>query len=624
MTGTPPGSDLTVDIDVDRHVATVEIHRPPNNFFDYDLIHEIANVYERLDADPRCRAIVLCSEGRHFCAGADFSAREKWSRERLDGQAGRLYVEAVRVFSCTKPVVAAVQGAAVGGGLGLALSADFRIACEESRFVANFARLGIHQGFGLSVTLPRLVGHNRAALMLYDREASQGTGGAVEIGLADELVGLADVRSRALELATEIAQSAPLAVQSIRATTLRRGLAEAVREATDHELAEQSRLRRTDDHREGVAATAERRLADFTGTMKFSHYPFSSSASMRLSIPGMGGQPPRVAPAHLAAIIQQRLKRVRQVARRTSGALEQAAGEGVGVAFEFPGVAGRGRGNGDGGKLLQERVVGAQDRGRNHEHPADAQHLAHPVALAHVTQLVGDHREDSVVVVEHAHEVVGDHDRTAGECEGVGAEQSGIAKSELRDRIDAGPPCERLRRGLDARPSRFGEAGGREHGRVELPERLPADEGLRPVWNQHHRPIRDHRHRGTQTQDREDEHPEQNRGLDRREPLQPVRPPGHLRFGFPEEPRGELLEGHEALPAAEREGLRDAGEPLARPADLDFGSGGIAGAKQVEPSPFASQGRIDALGGPGLVEVSPYPQIGIPMSWISPNSSPNA
>ena len=251
MTSARAGSDLTVDID--RHVATVEIHRPPDNFFDYDLIHEIANVYERLDADPRCR----------FCAGADFSAREKWSRERLDQQAGRLYVEAVRVFSCTKPVVAAVQGAAVGGGLGLALSADFRIACNESRFVANFARLGIHQGFGLSVTLPRLVGQNQAALMLYTGRRLKGPE-AVEIGLADELADLADVRSRATDLATEIAQSAPLAVQSIRAT-LRMGLAAAVREATDHELAEQSRLRQTDDHREGVAATAQRRLAEFRG-----------------------------------------------------------------------------------------------------------------------------------------------------------------------------------------------------------------------------------------------------------------------------------------------------------------------------------------------------------------------
>ena len=104
---------------------------------------------------------------------------------------------------------------------------------------------------------------SRAALMLYTGRRLKGVE-AVEIGLADELVEPADVRSRALELATEIAQSAPLAVQSIRAT-LRRGLAEAVREATDHELAEQSRLRRTDDHREGVAATAERRLANFRG-----------------------------------------------------------------------------------------------------------------------------------------------------------------------------------------------------------------------------------------------------------------------------------------------------------------------------------------------------------------------
>ena len=99
--------------------------------------------------------------------------------------------------------------------------------------------------------------------MLYTGRRVKGAE-AVAMGLADELVDRAEVRARAHDLATEIARSAPLAVQSIRAT-LRRGLAEAVREATDHELAEQSRLRRTDDHREGVAATAARRLADFRG-----------------------------------------------------------------------------------------------------------------------------------------------------------------------------------------------------------------------------------------------------------------------------------------------------------------------------------------------------------------------
>ena len=76
------------------YVAIVEIRRPPNNFFDFNLIRQIADTYELLDNDDACRAIVLCSEGKHFCAGADFSARESWGQEQLDAQAGNLYREA--------------------------------------------------------------------------------------------------------------------------------------------------------------------------------------------------------------------------------------------------------------------------------------------------------------------------------------------------------------------------------------------------------------------------------------------------------------------------------------------------------------------------------------------------
>ena len=245
------------------HVATVEIHRPPNNFFDFDLIREIADTYERLDDDPDCRAIVLCSEGRHFCAGANFQSRESWGQEQLDNQARQLYVEAVRVFSGRKPVVVAVQGAAIGGGLGLALSADFRVTCAEARFSANFARLGFHQGFGLSITLPRLVGHTNASLLLFTGRRLNGED-ALAMGLADELVPQAEVRDYAHGLAREIAGSAPLAVQSIRAT-LRAGLAEEIARITEHELAEQSRLRTSDDFREGIAAMAERRTPSFKG-----------------------------------------------------------------------------------------------------------------------------------------------------------------------------------------------------------------------------------------------------------------------------------------------------------------------------------------------------------------------
>src|SRR5271166_4390434 len=112
--------DVTVTLGGDR-VATVEIHRPPDNFFDVDLIRSLAETYAALDAEGGCRAIVLCSEGKHFCAGADFtgSSRAASLPSGANG-AGRLYQEAARLFEAKIPVVAAVQGAAIGGGLGLA------------------------------------------------------------------------------------------------------------------------------------------------------------------------------------------------------------------------------------------------------------------------------------------------------------------------------------------------------------------------------------------------------------------------------------------------------------------------------------------------------------------------
>ena len=245
------------------YVAIVEIRRPPNNFFDFNLIRQIADTYELLDNDDACRAIVLCSEGKHFCAGADFSARESWGQEQLDAQAGNLYREAARVFRAQKPVIAAVQGAAIGGGLGLACSADHRVTCREARFSANFSRLAFHQGFGLSETLPRLIGPTQASLLLLTGRRVPGDD-AHAMGLADELVPQADVRERAMALAQEIAASAPLAVRAIRAT-LRDGLADAVIAATEHELNQQSQLRLTEDFQEGVRAMAERRAPHFAG-----------------------------------------------------------------------------------------------------------------------------------------------------------------------------------------------------------------------------------------------------------------------------------------------------------------------------------------------------------------------
>ncbi len=248
-------SDVTTE-PAGSHVAVVTLRRPPDNFFDTALLDQLASAYEELAASRWCRAIVLAAEGRHFCAGLDFA-----SNRTQDIAA--LYHHALRLFASPLPTVAAVRGAAVGGGLGLALSADFRIGTPGSRFSANFSRLGFHHGFALTVTLPMAVGHQAAADLLYTGRRLGGQE-ARQLGLCDDLVDEADLLDRATAYATSLASSGPLAVRSIRAT-LRQGLVERVRLAMEHECAEQERLRGSADFAEGIRANAERREPHFTG-----------------------------------------------------------------------------------------------------------------------------------------------------------------------------------------------------------------------------------------------------------------------------------------------------------------------------------------------------------------------
>ena len=254
------------DIEIKRegHVAVVEIQRPPNNFFDVTLMTDLASAFEAIDQADEYRALMLCSEGKHFCAGNNFGATrsDAEQRERAVGR-NPLYSAAVRLFDAKKPVVAAVQGAAVGGGFGLAAMADFRVVCPEARFTANFVKLGFHPGFGLTHTLPRIIGQQRANLMFLTGRRVNGET-ARDWGLGDVLTTREELRSAALALASEIAENAPLALKSVRAT-MRDGLAAAVQAATDHENAEQARLGKTEDHKEGVRAVAERRPGKFVG-----------------------------------------------------------------------------------------------------------------------------------------------------------------------------------------------------------------------------------------------------------------------------------------------------------------------------------------------------------------------
>ena len=260
-----------VSLSLENHVALVEIKRPPHNFFDETLIGDLAQAFEDMDRDENCRALVLASEGKSFCAGANFSSAQNDTANNTPPRLENvepLYAHAARLFACKKPVVAAVQGAAVGGGLGVALVADFRVVSAETRFAANFVKLGIHPGFGLTYTLPRLIGEQKA-LKLFMTGRRIGGEEAFAIGLADLLVDKDDIRQEALKLAGEIAINAPLAVQSTRAT-LRGALKEldivaSVKRYTAHEAAEQNRLFGTSDHKEGVASVSQRRAGNFTG-----------------------------------------------------------------------------------------------------------------------------------------------------------------------------------------------------------------------------------------------------------------------------------------------------------------------------------------------------------------------
>lgn len=249
---------ISVSLDVAAHVGIVEITRGPNNYFDLDVLSAVADAMHDMSGQG-ARSIVLCSEGKNFCAGADFSGAAGSSvRPGI-----HVYDIAERIFAVQVPVVAAVQGSAIGGGLGLAMAADFRVGSPSTRMAANFASLGFHHGFALTVTLPRAVGEQRAAELLYTGRRINGDE-AHNIGLLDHLVDDIAIRERALGLATEIAASAPLAVRSIR-TTMRGDLVERAREAMAHERAEQERLQKTSDFAEGVRAVAERRTARFTG-----------------------------------------------------------------------------------------------------------------------------------------------------------------------------------------------------------------------------------------------------------------------------------------------------------------------------------------------------------------------
>lgn len=259
---TPEGDDLALTRI--GYVAHLRWTRPPHNHVDADFMRRLADGLDALDGEQGCRVVVLSAGGKAFCAGADFGAVNAANADAIDIDPASFYVQALRLFRIRKPIVAAMHGAAIGAGLGLGLVADFRIAGPSTRLSANFVRLGFHPGFAMTVTLPRVVGEQAAATLLYTGRRVDGAA-ALRMGLVDELADSDDaVLTRALAWADELAVGAPVALQAAR-ETLRQGLADAVAVANRRELEIQRGHFRTADFREGIAAAAQRREPRFLG-----------------------------------------------------------------------------------------------------------------------------------------------------------------------------------------------------------------------------------------------------------------------------------------------------------------------------------------------------------------------
>jgi enoyl-CoA hydratase/carnithine racemase len=242
-------------------ILRIQLNRPTRrNAMTSAMYVALAGIFNDAAKDEHTFVALWHGAGDSFCAGNDIEDFLKNPPGPGDSPQA-LLMNALVNFD--KPVVAAVHGAAIGGGLGLAVAADFRVTCPEARFAANFTKLGFHPGFGLTVTLPELVGKNNAELIFYTSRRVTGEE-ATRMGLANKCVPQDQVRSAAMKLAQEIAECSPLGLLSTRAT-MRAGLADRVLAATNHELAEQTRLRATEDFAEGVKATTERRAANFKG-----------------------------------------------------------------------------------------------------------------------------------------------------------------------------------------------------------------------------------------------------------------------------------------------------------------------------------------------------------------------
>ncbi len=261
-----------VTLEIADRVATLTLAREAErNSMTAELLDAFGERLEELRKADDVRCIVVTGTGKHFCSGADFrTSAELMSRSGMSGPAGmrestrKIYSSFLGLLDFEVPTIAAVNGHAIGGGLGLALVCDFRIVSETAKIGANFVRLGLHPGMGVSFFLPRLIGVQRAAELLLTGRLITGAE-AADYGFALRAVAADAVLSEATDLAQEVAAAAPYAVRATK-RTFYQALTSTPEEVVELEAYAQSLCASMADAKEGITALLQKREPKFKGT----------------------------------------------------------------------------------------------------------------------------------------------------------------------------------------------------------------------------------------------------------------------------------------------------------------------------------------------------------------------
>lgn len=249
-------------------IATLVMNRPDRlNALNTDLGLALSEALSRLAEDESVRVIVLTGAGRAFCAGGDLDligkGRASGRAQELEPllRAGMQIV--VKIRTMPQPVIAAVNGAAAGAGMNIALAADIRIAAEEASFGENFAKVGLFPDYGGTYFLPQLVGPAKAAELFYTGDMIDAKT-AFRLGLVNQIVPATQLEAEVRNLAQKIAQGPSLAIRAVKKTLFASGQ-NALSDALENEVREQMRCFLSEDCSEGIRAFFEKRPPQFRG-----------------------------------------------------------------------------------------------------------------------------------------------------------------------------------------------------------------------------------------------------------------------------------------------------------------------------------------------------------------------